>query len=93
MKMEELSIDIKGRGDVKGITFKQIAKSEKAYVYERTDSEGNNDGYETFRRKINKKFGCESYPGSKSFGIWAWCFNSIDKAMAKFDYINNKYEK
>lgn len=91
--MEELSIEIKGRGDVKGIIFKQIAKSEKAYVYERTDSEGNNDGYETFRRKINKKFGCESYPGSKSFGIWAWCFNSIDKAMAKFDYINNKYEK
>ena len=39
MKMEELSIDIKGRGDVRGITFKQIAKSEKAYVYERTDSE------------------------------------------------------
>lgn len=28
-----------------------------------------------------------------SDGILAWCFNSIDKAMAKFDYINDKYEK
>lgn len=91
--MDELSIEIKGRGNVRGTTFRQLSKSDKAYVYERIDAYGNNDGYEVFRRRMNKKFGCESYPGSKSFGIWAWCFNSLDKAMERFEYINNKYNK
>lgn len=90
--MNELSKEIKGRGDVKGTLFVQFKKSDKAYIYCRIDSNGNNDGYEVFKRRVNGKFGCESYPGSKSFGIWAWCFKSLDNAMNKFEYLNNKNE-
>jgi len=76
--MEALKLNFEGKGEVKGVTFTQVEKSEKGYIYERSD------GYfEVFRKKINKRFNTISYPKSKSFGSWAWCCNSLENARIR----------
>ena len=71
-----------GRGEVKGYNFTLIYKTKWGFCYE-VSLNGIIIHYEVFRRKINKQFGCESYPTSKAFGIWAWTFKTKDKAMRK----------
>jgi hypothetical protein len=71
-----------GKGEVKGYYFTLICKTKWGFCYE-VSYNGIITHYEVFRRKINKRFGCESYPSSKSFGIWAWTFKSKEKAIRK----------
>jgi hypothetical protein len=73
-----------GRGEVKGFEFIQINKTNRGFLYEVRKS-GHIPYYEVFMRKINKRFGCESYPSAKSFGIWAWTFKFKDKATRKLN--------
>lgn len=73
--VKELPLEFKGSGEVRGFTFKQVAKSDLGYVYQ-----VNGDYYEVFKRKINQ-YGGVSYPKSKSFGKWAWYVKSLDKAL------------
>ena len=75
-----------GRGEVKGYLFSQISKTDKAFIYE--VSSGNTKHYEVFKRILNKRFACESYPTSKAFGIWAWTHMTIEAAIKKFDELN-----
>lgn len=77
----------KGRGEVKGYTFSQISKTDKAFIYE--VSSGNTKHYEVFKRIINKRHGCISYPRSKSFGISAWTCMTLESANKKFDELNS----
>ncbi len=84
--MKELSKTIQGRGEVKGRTFTQTKKGNKAYIYK---VNGKNPYFEVFKRKENKRFNQISYPTAKSFGKWAWTFNTLEKALIKF----NKLEK
>lgn len=46
---------------------------------------GNNNHYEVFKRKINTKFNCISYPSDKSFGLWAWTYKDLDNAIYKLE--------
>ena len=39
-EMKELKEKFEGTGEVKGVQFTQIAKSDKAYIYERDDEGG-----------------------------------------------------
>ena len=88
--VKELSTYFVGRGEVKGIEFTQIHKTDYAYMYECV-----NNGqihYEVFKRKENKHFNTVSYPSSKAFGLWAWTFANILDAQAKLELINKPNE-
>ena len=84
--MENLDKNIIGKGEVKGFLFTQIQKSDKAYVYK--INTGKTIHYEVFEvvKKTNSKR--HSYPTSKAFGIWAWTFKKIEKAIEKFNFLN-----
>ena len=96
--MKELELEFTGIGEVKGDIFKQINRSPYAYIYER-DYEGIKS-YEVFLRKEIKESntiigGVEvhfearvKYPRAEDFGVWAWYYNSYDKAINKYDNIN-----
>lgn len=78
-KMKELKEQFIGRGSVNGFSFTQRNKSEKAYLYE--VNTGTSTHYEVFKRKENVRFNVIYYPGDNSFGLWAWCYRSYDKAV------------
>ncbi len=86
--MQDLKTEFTGRGEVKGFIFTQKNKSEKAFIYE--VNTGNSIHYEVFKRKENTQFNCISYPSSKAFGIWAWCCNDYQKALDKFNDLNER---
>ena len=65
-----------------GQTFTQIGYNPKTEicVYKRSYPSGG-IGYEVFKRKINKRFHCVSYPGDESFGRWALYVVNHQEAM------------
>jgi len=85
--MKELKKQFIGRGEVKGNKFTQIRCTNRAFLYE--INTGYSIYYEVFKRKENKRFGCASYPTAKSFGVWAWTYYSLDKALEKFNNLNS----
>ena len=102
--MKELDTEFQGTGEVSNFTFKQIASSERAYVYEISDV-NNNRHYETFERRIRQKSETVIagrnvsfdekvlYPKSGNFGDWAWCFMSKESAMRQYEELNKRKEK
>lgn len=86
--MKELPKTFIGKGQVKGFTFTQIKKTDNAYLY--LVDTGNGKHYEIFERRENNRFNCVSYPGNKSFGVWAKTTLSETKAfelLKEFDTI------
>jgi hypothetical protein len=75
-----------GRGEVRGFEFIQISKTNRGFCYE-VSSNGIITHYEVFRRKINKRFNCESYPTAKSFGLWAWTYRTKEEALNKLNLL------
>lgn len=75
-----------GRGEVKGFVFNQIDRTDKFAIYE-VDT-GLSKHYEVFRiYKIsygNEELERETYPGSNSFGLYGWCYNSLKPALNKY---------
>jgi hypothetical protein len=98
--MITLEKEFSGRGEVSGVLFKQIKKTDKAYMYELTEPITGQKRYEVFKKKASKSktaiLGAnvvqfdekELYPNAKNFGSWAWCSYSYQKALIKFDSIN-----
>lgn len=86
--MKELEMRFSGTGEVKGYEFEQLDKSKFAYIYKKTHMESGNVSYEVFKRVENRQFDCVSYPKSKSFGVWAWEYNTHQKALNRFFDIN-----
>lgn len=82
---KELEASFFGKGESKGDYFQLLRQSKKAYLYKRSSPEGN-IYFEVFKKKINQQYNCVSYPKSKSFGIWAWCFtrDQFTEALQKF---------
>ena len=81
--MRELPIEFVGVGEVRGFQFRQVSRTMFGYIYEvRVPGKGESH-YEVFRRMENARFGCVSYPKSKSFGAWAWCCDSLAKARER----------
>lgn len=80
--MKELKNEFDGTGEVKGYHFKQIEKTEQYYIYEVSNMDNpNRKHYEVFKRIYNKRFNCESYPKSPSFGKTAWTANNFEHAQ------------
>jgi hypothetical protein len=71
-----------GTGEVRGYEFCLVSKTKRGFCFEVSNS-GIISHYEVFKRKINYRFNCESYPTSKAFGIWAWTYRTKEKAIEK----------
>ena len=78
--MRELPMEFVGVGEVRGFRFRQIARTDAGYVYEVVMPESGLRHWEVFRRMENERFGCVSYPKSKSFGAWAWTCDTLERA-------------
>lgn len=88
--MKELERIFIGRGEVRGVEFRQIEANDKGYLYEVVN--GDRIYYEVFRRKENTQFNCVSYPSAKAFGNWAWTTASLDRANEIFAELNTEKE-
>ena len=84
--MKLLENEFIGKGEVKGFKFKQVQKSNTAYIYE--VNSGCNIYYEVFSRVVNNKYQKEVYPMAKHFSIWAWAHMNYEDAKRKFNQLN-----
>jgi len=84
--MRPLKKEFIGTGQVRGDKFTQIRCTNRAYLYE--VNTGYSIYYEVFKYKENKRFCCVSYPTANSFGVWAWTYSTLDKALEKFNDLN-----
>ena len=84
--MKLLEKEFLGKGEVRGFEFKQVQKSNTAYVYE--VNSGCSIYYEVFRRVVNTKRQKEVYPLAKHFSIWAWTQMNYESAKRKFNQLN-----
>ena len=75
-----------GKGEVKGYYFTQIRQTDKAFIYEVSHDDSKH--YEVFKKVVNRRFACVSFPTSKAFGIWAFTYMSLEKAKKKFNELN-----
>jgi hypothetical protein len=85
----ELLLMFEGRGEVKGFSFKQVKRSNTAYLYEVSDTFGNK-WYEVFIRKTNARFGNIAYPNQNAFGVSAWSARTMEKANKRFDDLTER---
>lgn len=81
--LRELPTEFVGVGEVRGFQFRQVSRTMFGYIYEVRVPGKEGSHYEVFRRMENARFGCVSYPKSKSFGAWAWCCDSLAKARER----------
>ena len=81
--LRELPVEFEGTGEVRGFLFRQVSRTMFGYIYEVRVPGKEGSHYEVFRRMENARFGCVSYPKSKSFGAWAWCCDSLAKARER----------
>ena len=77
--------------------YRQIKKSERAYIYKVTDTETEHIYYEVFERRFNRRFKCISYPTDKAFGKWAWCISkgkdhiaALESTLKRFDLLSEQ---
>jgi hypothetical protein len=82
--IKPLPIKFVGRGEVKGYDFTLICKTKWGFCYE-VRLDGIITHYEVFLRKINKRFGSESYPSAKSFSYWTRTFKTKVQAIRKLN--------
>lgn len=83
-QLKELPLEIVGRGRVKGFLFRQIAKSDRGYIYEVTQP-GLPVHFEVFKRIKNQRFNCISYPAGNSIGVWGWTAKDLVSALQRFE--------
>ena len=81
--LKELPISFIGTGEVKGYNFEQVYNNNGWYIYKVSGSDINDVHFEVFKKRINTRFNCISYPQSNSFGINAWNYNTIEKCYIK----------
>lgn len=79
-QIKELQQEFTHRGNM----YTQLQASKTMYLYE-VSTPHEDKYYEVFKRKINSRFKCVSYPGNESFGIWAKCVNTKDRAYELFN--------
>ena len=83
-----LESEFAGQGEMKGYNFKRIKENEFVYLYQV-------DGrfFEVFRRTVNRRFGTETYPSSKRFGIAACSIPTKERALIKFKELTKRYKQ
>lgn len=81
-----LKTKFKGRGQMKGFSFRQLGVMDRAYLYE--VRRGCHIHYEVFIKRINKRFDRVAYPTRKSFGKNAWKYENFCDAVKKYNELN-----
>ena len=85
----------------KGFFYNLEKRGTKALIYKQTDAEdGYIAAYEVFKIKVDQPkvvFGIqlnerEIVPANEDFGKWAWSCPNLEKAEAKFQYLENLTE-
>ena len=89
--IKELPTEFIWKGEVKGFHFSQLMRGEKMFLYEVYF-----DGltyYEVFEYRVcftpKTKEPYEGYPKANSFGVWAWTYRDFEKAVEKFNKMEN----
>lgn len=89
--IKELPIEFIGKGEVRGFRFRQLMRGQKMFLYEVYF-----DGlkhYEVFEYRLcftpMTKEQYVGYPKANSFGVWAWTYREYEKAVEKFNQIEN----
>jgi len=85
---KDLKTNFTGVGQVRGYKLTQISKTNSGFVYE-VDT-GATIYYEVFKKRLNQRFSCISYPTDKAFGIWSWTTPDLKRA---FEILNNLSRK
>jgi hypothetical protein len=97
--MKKLQKQFNGRGSTNGFTFTQIKEGSKSYIYEVFT--GHSYHWEVFQKKnfpetvrvIDGKEviykGGERYPSDDEFGKWAYCCNSLKRALERMEEFEN----
>jgi hypothetical protein len=79
-----------------GLNYKMVERNDKAVIYQQFNAENLPIGYEVFRVKIQKETDMvlngvsvhleekEALPSNESFGLWAWGYDTLPMAIAKF---------
>lgn len=85
-----------------GYIYNQLKRGEKAAIYEQIFEdlgETTRIAYEVFKIRIGKSkivFGVElpekeKFPSDEDFGKWAWTYVDVNKAMEKYNQIENGF--
>lgn len=83
---KELPTAFIGRGETRGFRFKQIMKSDCAYIFEvRQPYQDLPPHFEIFRRIYDHRFNKISYPKSNSFGVAGWTTRTMEEAINRLD--------
>lgn len=83
--IRSLKTKFKGRGEMKGFSFRQLGVMDRAYLYE--VRKGLHIHYEVFIKRINKRNLCLTYPTRKSFGESAWKYEIFCDAVKKYNQL------
>ena len=89
-----------------GYIYKQLKRTDKAAMYSQSvadkadDPESSFEAFEVFKIKIGKAkvvFGVElpekeKFPSDEDFGKWAWTYTDYEKAIDRFNKIENGIE-
>ena len=86
--IKPLKTQFKGRGEDKGYLFSLLGMTNQAFLYEVSLCDRKH--FEVFKKRINKRFSCVSYPTSKAFGIWAFTYMNLKSAIRKYNELNQK---
>lgn len=94
-----MTIELKETFKRCGVTYEMILNDGKWYIYRCIDDNVNGTYYEVFKRNIIKHRTCIDgkwastddtevrYPSDECFGVWAWCCNTLERAMK---YVNGE---
>ena len=85
---KRLKTKFDGKSEVKGYLFILLGMTNQAFLYEVSSDDSKH--YEVFKKVVNKRFDCISYPTSKSFGIWAFTYMNLKSAIKKYNELNQK---
>lgn len=72
-----------------GFIYKLILQTGKAVIYEQRNQDGFIVGYEVHKLRVRKQRtingitvkSCIQFPSDPSFGIWAWSYYTVDRAI------------
>ena len=89
--IKELPIEFTGRGEVRGLQFRQLMKGNHTLLYDVTYDGITN--HEVFEIRICltpiTKESYVGYPKANSFGVWARTYRNYEKAVEQFKYFEN----